>query len=129
MTTVRQPSPPVAAHAGVGARRILAEILALMRALAAGTAWLVLRTGGAAGADQAFAQRARRAGGAVEMFLPWSAFEHHAGGAAHASERGRVRARGAPSPRLAASDTGRLGAVRATLTRCWAPASTSRRAS
>lgn len=64
-------------YAGIGSRATPPEVLALMRTLAARLAargW-VLRTGGAPGADQAFLDAARDAGGAVELYLPWPGFE------------------------------------------------------
>lgn len=63
-------------YAGIGSRTTPDPILALMRAIAAGLVhrgW-VLRSGGAPGADQAFAAGARAAHGDVEEFLPWPGF-------------------------------------------------------
>lgn len=66
-------------YAGIGARHTPPDVLALMHRIAGALAqrgW-VLRTGGAPGADQAFAAGARDAGGTAELFLPWPGFEHH----------------------------------------------------
>jgi hypothetical protein len=68
-----------------------------MEALAArlARAGLTLRTGASPGADQAFARGAARAGGAVELYLPWPSFES----AFLARAQGRARiALGAPEP-------------------------------
>jgi len=65
------------AYAGIGSRRTPAPMLELMTRIAATLArrgW-VLRTGAAAGADQAFAAGARDADGALELFLPWPRFQ------------------------------------------------------
>jgi hypothetical protein len=63
-------------YAGIGSRRTPRDVLELMRTIGAAMArrgW-VLRSGGARGADQAFAAGARAAGGPIELYLPWSAF-------------------------------------------------------
>jgi hypothetical protein len=67
---------PEIAYGGIGARVTLAPMLELMRRIAHALArrgW-VLRTGGAPGADQAFAAGAHAAGGDCELFLPWPGF-------------------------------------------------------
>jgi hypothetical protein len=71
-------TPPV--YAGVGARTTPADVLALMREIAAALAaddW-TLRTGGAEGADTAWEEGARHAAGRVELFLPWPGFRGRA---------------------------------------------------
>lgn len=62
-------------YAGIGSRRTPEEMLRLMSRVAArlGELGLVLRTGGAPGADQAFMSGA--AGSLVEVFLPWPSYE------------------------------------------------------
>jgi hypothetical protein len=71
--TVAVPTP---AYAGIGSRQTPEPVLAQMRAIAARLATLgyVLRSGAADGADTAFEQGARAAGGRVEVYLPWSRF-------------------------------------------------------
>jgi len=67
-------------YAGIGARRTPPQILEAMEVLAyrlAARGWL-LRTGGAAGADQAFIAGAMQGGGDVELYLPWPDFERPA---------------------------------------------------
>ena len=69
-------------YAGIGSRRTPSDVLVLMHAIAATFAhrgW-VLRSGGAVGADQAFASGAQFAGGETEIYLPWPGFagERHA---------------------------------------------------
>jgi hypothetical protein len=67
-------------YTGIGSRRTPSDVLALMRVIAGALArrgW-VLRSGGAPGADQAFAAGAEAAGGAIELYLPWSGFAPHA---------------------------------------------------
>jgi hypothetical protein len=73
------PSQQHAAYAGIGSRRTPPDILDLMRrvgAVLAASDW-VLRTGLAGGADQAF-YRGASAHGALELYLPWPAFEEKA---------------------------------------------------
>jgi hypothetical protein len=67
------PSP----YAGIGSRSAPADVLALMRRIAAALAHRghVLRTGGAPGADSAFEAGARDARGLLGMYLPWRGFE------------------------------------------------------
>jgi hypothetical protein len=70
------PSQQHAAYAGIGSRETPPEILDLMRraaAVLASKGW-VLRTGMADGADQAFYCGASTHG-ALELYLPWAAFE------------------------------------------------------
>jgi hypothetical protein len=80
MTTTRSRlGAPGTAYAGIGARQTPPDVQAPMRRNAGALArrgW-VLRTGGAPGADQAFAAGARDAGGTVELFLPWPGFQRH----------------------------------------------------
>jgi hypothetical protein len=63
------------AYAGIGSRETPLESLEAMNdfAFAAG-AKLVLRSGGADGADSAFEAGARRGNGQCEIFLPWKGF-------------------------------------------------------
>lgn len=62
-------------YAGIGARTTGSEMLRLMSRVASrlGELGLVLRTGGAPGADQAFISGV--ADGFVEIFLPWPSYE------------------------------------------------------
>lgn len=65
-------------YAGIGSRRTPAEILDLMEQIAywlADEDGMVLRSGHAPGADQAFESGAEAAGGDTEIFLPWKGFE------------------------------------------------------
>jgi hypothetical protein len=61
-------------YAGIGSRRAPAEILTVMTALASQLAerGYTLRSGHAAGSDQAFE---RGAGTRAEIYLPWPTFE------------------------------------------------------
>jgi hypothetical protein len=61
----------------VGSRATPADALARIEVLAGrlARAGLTLRTGASPGADQAFASGAARAGGSVELYLPWPSFE------------------------------------------------------
>lgn len=73
------PSQQHPAYAGIGSRKTPPEILDLMRhagSALASSGW-VLRTGMAAGADQAF-YRGASAHGALEFYLPWPTFEAQA---------------------------------------------------
>lgn len=68
------------AYAGIGSRATPTHVLDVMQAAAtrfAGAGW-TLRTGMSPGADQAFYRGAHEAGGRIELFLPWSAFEAQA---------------------------------------------------
>lgn len=69
---------PGDAYAGVGSRETPAEIVEIMRRVAGrlSARGLVLRSGGARGADQAF-ESGVPAGAAKEIFLPWKGFESH----------------------------------------------------
>lgn len=64
-------------YAGVGSRKAPEQALRLARRVAARLAELGwgLRTGGAPGMDRAFEEGARKAGGRVEVFLPWPGYE------------------------------------------------------
>jgi hypothetical protein len=73
------PSQKHPVYAGIGSRRTPPDILDLMRhagSALARSGW-VLRTGMAGGADQAF-YRGASAHGALELYLPWPAFEEKA---------------------------------------------------
>lgn len=72
-------------YAGIGSRATPADVLDLMRSLAArlAVAGWTLRTGGAAGADSAFLAGAEGADGAVELYLPWPGFRGHADATLH----------------------------------------------
>jgi hypothetical protein len=69
--------PAVRAYTGIGSRRTPASVRELMRAVGArlAAAGWTLRSGGAAGADQAFQAGAAQAGGAIELYLPWPTFQ------------------------------------------------------
>ena len=65
------------AYTGIGSRRTPTPIRELMSAVAARLAvdgW-TLRSGGDAGADQAFQAGAAQARGAIELYLPWPTFQ------------------------------------------------------
>jgi len=65
------------AYAGIGSRETPANVLEAMAEWAvrfARAGWL-LRSGAAPGADTAFEEGARGAGGEVEVYLPWNGFE------------------------------------------------------
>ena len=66
-------------YAGVGSRETPADVLALMRLLAAllGRAGWVVRSGAADGADTAFEQGADDVGAPKEIYLPWAGFNKH----------------------------------------------------
>jgi len=81
-----------ATYAGIGSRQSPREILALMRSAArflADRGW-TLRTGGADGADAAFAAGA---GDRVELYLPWPGFNRHQGGIVRPTEGAIAMAR------------------------------------
>lgn len=63
-------------YAGIGARATPPEILKSMQACASSLAraGLTLRSGGAAGADEAFESGANSANGPTEIYLPWKGF-------------------------------------------------------
>lgn len=65
------------AYAGIGSRRLSKEQLEACRGTArrAAQAGWGLHTGAALGADQAFAEGALEAGGAVSLYLPWASYE------------------------------------------------------
>lgn len=66
-------------YAGVGARATPQNVLATMRAIAAGLAedgW-TLRSGAAVGADSAFEAGADEHNGKKEIYLPWPKFNDH----------------------------------------------------
>jgi hypothetical protein len=84
--TTSSPSQTRPAYAGIGSRATPPAVLDLM---ARAAAWLsardwVLRTGMAAGADQAFYRGTIGAHGALELYLPWPTFEADT----HAPHRG-----------------------------------------
>lgn len=60
-------------YAGIGSRQTPADILSIMRDIGRhlSSHW-TLRTGGADGADWAFAISALKSGGMVEMYEPWA---------------------------------------------------------
>src|SRR5690349_3410839 len=71
--------PARGSYAGIGARATPPDVLDLMRELAATLAsenW-TLRTGGAAGADQAFFEGAISVRGCAEVYLPWPGYNDH----------------------------------------------------
>jgi hypothetical protein len=63
-------------YTGIGSRETPGEILQAMESFAAdaGRGGLVLRSGGAIGADSAFEAGAKRGEGAMQIFLPWPYF-------------------------------------------------------
>lgn len=64
-------------YAGIGSRRAPGYILSIMTTVGeylAGKEW-ILNTGACVGADQAFAKGALKAGGTVNLFLPWHSYE------------------------------------------------------
>lgn len=63
-------------YAGIGSRMTPQNILDRMRELARqfSESGYTLRSGGADGADSAFEEGARRAGGQIELWLPWRGF-------------------------------------------------------
>lgn len=65
-------------YAGVGSRTTPAHVLDVMKQLgfALARAGGVLRSGAAEGADSAFEQGARDAGGVCRIYLPWRGFNH-----------------------------------------------------
>lgn len=68
------------AYAGIGSRATPPHVLEVIETAASGFAragW-TMRTGMSPGADQAFYRGAVVAGGRMELFLPWPAFEAHA---------------------------------------------------
>ncbi len=73
-------TPPDRTYAGIGARETPPAALRLIENLAtqlADAGW-TLRTGLSPGADQAFHRGALRAGGRIELYLPWRGFEQAA---------------------------------------------------
>jgi len=64
-------------YAGVGARNTPTKTLCLMNIIGIYLAYdgYTLNTGAAKGADQSFASGAIRAGGKVNLFLPWDNYE------------------------------------------------------
>lgn len=69
------------AYVGGGSRKAPPEILALMERAASRLAQrgLILRSGGAEGADEAFLRGAVAGGGRVGLYLPWPGFRHLSG--------------------------------------------------
>lgn len=73
----QQGQEAIGKYAGIGSRSTPGEILGLMERVGeqlANRGWR-LRTGGAAGADQAFMRGAAAVNGAVELYLPWPGFQ------------------------------------------------------
>jgi hypothetical protein len=64
-------------YAGIGSRETPSEVLVVMEKLGAafGKMGLVLRSGHAPGADQAFEKGCDSVKGAKEIYLPWKGFE------------------------------------------------------
>lgn len=85
-------------YAGIGARKSPADHLRTMRDLGADLAnmGLILRSGGAAGADSAFEEGCASVGGKREIFLPWEGFrgKYSTFDFLEAQERSESRARG-----------------------------------
>lgn len=69
-------------YAGVGSRETPPDILELMRRIGAQLAreGMILRSGGADGADLAFQAGAIEGKGEMEIFIPWNGFNHHSHG-------------------------------------------------
>jgi len=78
------------AYAGIGSRETPADILALMEKIAAALRLrgFTMRSGGAAGADTAFANGTPAA--QREIFLPWRSFNGHTGVLAKPGLRGNI---------------------------------------
>jgi len=88
LDTTGSPSQTRPAYAGIGSRETPPAVLDLMARAGswlAGEGW-VLRTGMAAGADQAF-YRAAHPHGAFELYLPWPAFRAGARSPASGSQQ------------------------------------------
>lgn len=68
---------PSIAYAGIGSRRTPENVLETMRAIATALAGagITLSTGGAAGADTAFARAAHDAGSPFTLHLPWPGYD------------------------------------------------------
>jgi hypothetical protein len=66
-------------YAGIGSRNTPRSVLILMGKIARMLAdyGLILRSGGAPGADTAFEKGCDRRGGKKEIFLPWKGFNNH----------------------------------------------------
>lgn len=64
-------------YSGIGSRKTPVEIRSVLTEIAEKLAkkGYVLRSGGAAGADQSFEAGCLNAGGAMEIFLPWNKYE------------------------------------------------------
>lgn len=72
-------NPPCGKYAGIGSRATPADVIELMKSIAAKLAeanW-ALRTGGAEGADRAFLDGAISVRGCTEVYLPWPGYEGH----------------------------------------------------
>jgi hypothetical protein len=69
-------------YAGIGSRETPDDILALMRKIAYKLAKLgmVLRSGGADGADTAFQEGCIEADGKMEIYIPWNGFNNYSNG-------------------------------------------------
>ncbi len=79
-------------YAGIGSRDTPPEALELIERVAftlAAAGW-TLRSGRAAGADQAFEEAAAQGGGNVEIFLPWPGFQRDDGNALLADHHVRL---------------------------------------
>lgn len=65
-------------YAGIGSRETPEEILTIMNQMAVhlGNLGVILRTGGAQGADKAFENGCDSVNGPKEIYLPWKGFEN-----------------------------------------------------
>lgn len=66
-------------YAGIGSRETPDDILVLMHKIAFHMVGMgmILRSGGADGADLAFQQGCAEAGGTMEIFIPWNGFNNY----------------------------------------------------
>lgn len=83
-------APGATAYAGIGSRETPADILALMEQIAQALRLrgFTMRSGGAPGADTAFANGTPAA--QREIFLPWRSFNEHSGVLAKPGLRGNI---------------------------------------
>lgn len=81
--------PPTLLYAGIGSRQTPPAVLDYMRRVAFRLAkrGYVLRSGAADGADAAFEEGCKQAGGRMEIWLPWRGFNGHADTGLYPSER------------------------------------------